>query len=112
MINTGKMREHIYIKKKKTVYKKGFPKDEMIDYYDCRAELLDLIGAEKYSALQVKLENSIKFKCRSCEKLKALVGEKLTDYILIWNDKEYSCKFIDSMNGSLSEIVIQVQRVY
>ncbi|WP_251861965.1 phage head closure protein [Clostridium sp. Marseille-Q2269] len=110
-INIQKLDKRIIIEKRIVEYVKGFKKETWHGHYECWAELLDLFNTEKYAALQVKLENSIKFKCRMCRKLKELIGDDLKEYRLIWNKKIYEIKFVDSMNGSRTEIVLQVLRV-
>lgn len=124
MINIGNMREKITLQKRELIIENGFKKKKWNDYYSCRAELLDLFGTEKYSAYQSKLENSIKFKCRQCEKLRILIGlyNELKEYRLVWNkldldteeeieNKAYDIIFVDSLNGSRTEFILQVKKV-
>lgn len=109
-INAGKMNHRIIIEKRTIVYEKGIKKETWVKYYACSAELLDLYGQEKYSAFNVKLENSIKFRCRSCKLLKNLIGNT-KDYRVTWNNDPYNIIFVDSCNGSKTEIILQVQKV-
>lgn len=110
MINVSKMDNRITIQHRTITIEKGIKKEVWTDYYSCWAELLDLYGQEKYSAYSVKLENSIKFKCRMCSDLKVLIGNT-KDYRIMWNDEYYNLIFVDSMNGSKTEILLQVQMV-
>lgn len=113
VINIGNMREKIIIQKRSVSYVKGVKVENWNEdnpYYSCSAELLDLYGQEKYSAYQVKLENSVKFKTRMCNLLKELIGNA-KDYRVIWNSEPYDLIFVDSCNGSRNQIILQVQKV-
>lgn len=46
------------------------PTDEA--FYSCWCEVLSLNTAEKYTALQTKLENTIVFKVRNCKKVEEM----------------------------------------
>lgn len=109
-INISNMNNRITIQERTVEVIKGIKKEVWIDYYSCWSELLDLFGQEKYAAFNVKLENSIKFKCRMCEKLKKLITNT-KDYRVLWNNEAYNLIFVDSINGSKTEIILQVQRV-
>lgn len=110
MIKPGKMREKVIIQKRSVVIEKGIKKETWVDYYTNSAEILDLYGAEKYAAYQSKLENSIKFKMRSCPKLIELLGNA-KEYRVIWNISNYNIIFADSLNGSKTEFILQIMKV-
>lgn len=110
MINISKMDKRITVQKRTVTIEKGIKKEIWNDYYPCWSELLDLIGQEKYSTYNVKLENSIKFKCRMCSALKVLIGNT-KDYRVIWKSETYNLIFVDSINGSKTEVILQVQKV-
>lgn len=109
-INAGKMREKLTIEKRNIEIIKGIKKETWNFYYFCHAELLDLYGAEKYSAFSVKLENSIKFRCRYSELLKKLIGNT-KDHRVTWNEEPYNLIFVDGMKGSKTEIILQANKV-
>lgn len=46
------------------------PTDE--EFYSCWCDVLSLNTAEKYTALQKKLENTIVFKVRNCKKMEEI----------------------------------------
>jgi len=110
VINVSNMNNRITIQKRTIDIVKSIKKEIWTDYYSCWAELLDLIGQEKYSAYSVKLENSIKFKCRMCNDLKELIVNT-KEYRVMWNDNPYNLIFVDSMNGSKTEMILQVEKV-
>lgn len=87
---------------------KGIPQDQWDFYYDCKCRMLDLIGREKYDAYNVKLENTIKFKCRSSSELKNIVFHK-KDYQIVWDDIIFNIIFIDTLGGSKDWIILQGQ---
>lgn len=109
-INISKMDKRITIQKRTVDIIKGVKKEVWENYYSCWSELLDLYGQEKYSAFSVKLENSIKFRCRMCNALKVLIGNT-KDYRIVWNSEYYNLIFVDSKNGSKTEMILQVQKV-
>lgn len=109
-IDISKMDKRITIQKRTVDIVKGIKKEVWTDYYSCWAELLDLYGQEKYAAFNVKLENSIKFKCRICSALKELIANT-KDYRIVWDSEPYNLIFMDSINGSKTEILLQVQKV-
>ncbi|WP_315112915.1 phage head closure protein [Clostridium intestinale] len=102
--------ERISIKKRVVVIDKGKKNESWVDYYSCWCEVLDLLGKEKYEAYNSKLENSLKFKCRTCNKLKDMLFET-KEYKAIWRDKEFNIVFIDTMGNSKKDIVLQVMAV-
>jgi len=112
-INSGKMREKIVVQKRSVTYEKGAKVENWhtdTPFYRCSAELLDLFGQEKYTAYNSKLENSIKFRVRYCNKLRELVGNT-KEFRVIWNENMYSLLFVDSCNGSREEMILQVNKV-
>lgn len=109
-MSIAKMKYRISIQKRKVDIVKGVKKEIWLEYYSCSAELLDLYGQEKYSAFSVKLENSIKFKCRYCNLLKYLIGNT-KDYRVVWNNEPYDLIFVDSCNGSKTKIILQIKKV-
>lgn len=82
------------------------------EYYSPWCEVLDLIRDEKYEAYNSKLENSLKFKCRLCEKLKLIdkdirLKSNGQEYRIIFNDTTYNIIFIDTLGNSKSHIIFQ-----
>lgn len=110
MINAGKLNQKIIIQKRDVTYVKGIKKEDWKEYYSCSAELLDLYGSEKYSAYNAKLENSVKFKCRSCKKLMDIIGY-VKEFRVILKETPYGLIFADSLNGSKTEFILQVNKV-
>lgn len=109
-MNSSELNKRIIIQKRKPelVKVKGIPTHKWDDYYSCWCKILDLIGREKYDAYNAKLENTIKFKCRACIKLKDMqFNEK--EYQIVWNKKEFNIIFVDTMGGSTDWIVLQGQ---
>ncbi len=101
-----RLNERISIQKKTITKVKGIPTDQWDNYYSCWCKILDLFGTEKYDAYNVKLENSIKFKCRNCKKLMDIhFNEK--EYQIIWNNKEFNIIFVDTLGGSKDWIILQ-----
>lgn len=100
--------KRINIQKRSIVKVKGIPTDKWDDYYSCQCTILDLIGREKYDAINVKLENSIKFKCRTCKKLIDIHFDE-KEYQVIWNDKAFNIIFVDTLGGSNDWIILQAQ---
>lgn len=109
-IRAGEMRERITIQQRDTDYVDAKKVEIWTDYYSCRAGILSLYGQEKYSAYQSKLENSIKFKVRYCSLLKALIGNT-KEFRVLWNGGTYNLLFVDELNGSRTEMILQVNRV-
>lgn len=109
-INPGKLREKIIIEKRTVEISKGIKKETWNDYCRRKAELLDLFGAEKYSAFSVSLENSIKFKCRTSNLLEDIIGDT-KNFRVVWKDRAYDLVFVDSLNGSKTEMILQVKKV-
>lgn len=102
--------KRIAIQKRTKVKIKGVLTDKWDDYYSCWCKILDLIGTEKYDAYNAKLENTIKFKCRICPKLKEMLfNEK--EYQIIWNNKAFNIIFIDTLGGSKHWIILQGQAI-
>lgn len=102
--------KRITFQKRTKIKVKGVQTDIWEDYYSCWCRILDLIGKEKYDAYNVELENSIKFKCRVCSKLKdILFNEK--EYQILWNNKKFNIIFADTLGGSKDWIVFQAQVV-
>lgn len=113
MDRAGKKNQRIVIQKRTISYVKGIKQEDWHEdkpYYSCWVELLDLYGAEKYSAFNAKLENSIKFKCRSCKLLMDIIGNT-KEFRVVWKSVPYSLIFADSCNGSKTDFILQVQKV-
>lgn len=106
MLIANKMNTRIKIEKRTTIYEKGIKKETWEEYYSCWCAVLDLIGKEKYDAYNSKLENSIKFKCRTCKLLKDILFET-KEYRVVWKDKVLSIVFVDTMGNSKDEIILQ-----
>jgi SPP1 family predicted phage head-tail adaptor len=108
--NEDSLNGRIIIQKRTSTKVKGIPTDTWSDYYSCWCEVLDLIGQEKYDAYNVKLENSLKFKCRTCKLLKDMIF-KTKEFRIIWNGITFDVKFIDTLSNSKTDIILQGQAV-
>jgi len=96
---------------KRTISKvKGIQTEVWNDYYSCWCKVLDLYGKEKYEAYNVKLENSLKFKCRACLLLKAILF-KTKEFRVTWDNITFNILFVDTMSNSKTDIILQVQAV-
>jgi SPP1 family predicted phage head-tail adaptor len=109
-INSAKMNTRIKIEKRTVSHITGKRLEVWDEYYACWTEVLDLIGQEKYNAYNSKLENSIKFKCRVCQKLKDILFNT-KEYRLNWNEQVFNILFVDTLSNSNTEIILQVQKV-
>jgi len=105
-MNSGELNKRITIQKRTVIKIKGIQTDVWSNYYSCWCSILDLYGQEKYDAYNSKLENSLKFKCRTCQLLKDMLF-KTKEFRIIWNDVNFDLKFIDTMGGSKAEIILQ-----
>lgn len=99
--------ERIIIEKRTTSYDKGKKDEAWNEYYKCWCDILDLYGKEKYEAYNSKLENSLKFKCKFCKKLNDMIFET-KEYRVIWKGKIFKLMFIDTLNNSKKDILLQV----
>ena len=104
------MDTRIKIEKRTTTKVKGIPTDTWNDYYSCWCKVLDLYGKEKYDAYNVKLENSLKFKCRTCLLLKAILFHT-KEYRITWDNITFNILFVDTMGNSTKDIILQCQAV-
>lgn len=105
-MNSAELDKRITINKRTIEKVKGVPTDQWNYYYSCWCKILDLIGTEKYDAYNVKLENSIKFKCRLCNKLKDVqFNEK--EFQIVWNGRTFNIIFMDMLGGSKDWIILQ-----
>lgn len=105
---TSKMDTRIVIEQRTVTKVKGIQIENWVEYYSCWCEVLDLIGKEKYDAYNSKLENSLKFKCRTCLKLKD-INFHTKDFRIIWNSTPFNIIFVDTLNNSKTEIILQGQ---
>lgn len=100
----------ITIQKRTSLKVKGIPTDKWDDYYSCWCKILDLFGKEKYDAYNVKLENTVKFKCRMCQVLKDIhFHEK--DFHIVWNDINFNIIFVDTLGNNKDLIILQAQAI-
>lgn len=105
---TSKMDTRITIEKRAITKVKGMQTENWTEYYSCWSEVLDLFGREKYDAYNAKIENSLKFKCRTCLKLKD-INFHTKDYRILWNGTPFNIIFVDTLNNSKTEIILQGQ---
>lgn len=66
------MTGHIKIIRKKTEVAEGRKKENVTEFYKCWCEIRSLGTQEKYTALQIGLENTIVFKVRNCKKMEEI----------------------------------------
>lgn len=66
------MTGRIKIIRKKTKVVDGRRQQEAEVFYECWCEVQSLSTAEKYTALQIGLENTIVFKVRNCKKMEEI----------------------------------------
>ena len=109
-MNSGEQNTRIKIEKRSEEIVGGRKKEAWNDYYSCWCKVLDLIGKEKYEAYNTKLENSFKFKCRKCMKIKNIIFET-KEYRIIWEGRVFDILFIDTMGNSKTDIILQVVAV-
>lgn len=66
------MTGRIKITRKKTTVIDGRRQQDSEVFYECWCEVQDLATSEKYTALQIGLENTIVFKVRNCQKIEEI----------------------------------------
>lgn len=66
------MTGRIKVIRKKTVIIDGRRQQEASVFYECWCKVQDLMTSEKYSALQIGLENTIVFKVRNCREIEEI----------------------------------------
>lgn len=66
------MTGRIKIIRKKTTVIDGRRQQDSGVFYECWCEVQDLATSEKYTALQIGLENTIVFKVRNCQKIEEI----------------------------------------
>lgn len=88
------MNDRIEIKKlEESIVKGRRVGNNPLPFYSCWAEVLDLYGKELYEAINIKLENTVIFKIRYCNKLKEL--RKKENFIIIWEGRKYEIYYPD-----------------
>ncbi|TPE21312.1 phage head closure protein [Clostridium perfringens] len=84
-------------------------KEELIEFYLCWAEVLDLYGKELYEAMSMKLENTVVFKVRYCRKLEELRNKK--DFFIEWQGRKYSIYQADFLGYNKKFIKLKCNEV-
>lgn len=107
-MNPGTLNNRIHIMKKLNIVENGFRKYDLEEFHSVWCRIQELYGKELYEAVNVKLENTLKFKIRYSTKLKDL---NTKDYIIKWQDKEYNIIHVDYMNYNKKDIVIKAIEV-
>lgn len=87
----------------------GRPVYQDVVFYECWCEILDLVGAELYQAISIKLENTLVFKIRYCKLLEELRDKK--NFSIQWKDSKYSIYDVDFMGYNKKHIKIKCKRV-
>lgn len=102
--------ERITIQKRTLAIKDGLQVETWAKYYTCWAAFMDLFGREKYESYNAKLENSIKFKVKTCRLIKNILLDT-KDYKVIWRKQEFKIVFIDTFGYNSNEYILQVIKV-
>ena len=82
------MTGRIKIIRKTTEIVEGRNKKVSSEFYSCWCEIQSLGTAEKYTALQTGLENTIVFKVRNCKKVEE-IQLNLKEFFVVYQDVEF-----------------------
>ena len=80
------------------------------DYYACWCNVNDLNTAEKYSALQTELNETIVFKVRMCKKIETVMLNT-KDYKVIYNGNEYNIYAATPMYTDNRRVILKCNKV-
>lgn len=79
------------------------------DFYNCWSEVLSLYGEELYEAINVKLENTVKFRIRYCKKAEELAYKD--KFIVCFKGHKYKIYYVDFMKYDKKYVVLKCNEV-
>lgn len=93
------MTGRVKIIRKRTAVKDGRKQEQSEEFYKCWCDVKSLGTNERYTALQIGLENTIVFEAKNCKKMEE-IRLNLKEFYAIYKDVEYkiydaSPKFTD-----------------
>lgn len=80
------------------------------NFYSCWCEVQDLNSTEKYTALQIKLEDTIVFKIRMCKKAEEIRCH-LKEFLLNYNGDEFEIYAASPMYTEGRKMLLKCNRV-
>ena len=96
----------IQIHKRSTRVVDGRNQTELQPYYSCYAETRDLFGQELYSALNIKLENTIVFRVRYCKAIKT-IKPHVKEYAIEYDGEIYDLYAVDFGNNDHTHVFLK-----
>ena len=82
------MTGRIKVIRKKTEVVNGRNKTTELEFYSCWCDIKSLGTNEKYTALQIGLENTIVFEVRNCKKVEE-IRLNLKEFYVVYKDVEF-----------------------
>lgn len=115
-MDAGKLNTKIVIQSRNTIIANGKKTTtDWTQYYSTWCSVLDLIGKEKYEAYNAKLENSLKFKVRVCNKLKDMYKNIMKkdgiEFRILLYDIPFSIVFLDTLGNDKQYMLLQGKAV-
>lgn len=80
------------------------------EFYSCWCEIQDLNSAEKYTALQTKLEETIVFKVRECKKISEM-RMHLKEFHVRYKDNEFQVYAATPMYTDDRKVLLKSNRI-
>lgn len=78
-------------------------------YYETWCEIGNLYGSELYGALDIRLENTIVFEVRYCQKIKAM-QQHLKEYYIVFENEEYDIFASDFRRNERQYVQLKANR--
>lgn len=79
-------------------------------YYKTWCDIDSLYGQELYSALDIRLENTIIFEVRYCRKIKEM-RQHLKEYFVEYNGEKYNIYAIDSRKDKKQYVQLKANQI-
>lgn len=96
-------------KRVKTVESGRQKEQDPVLHYETWCEISNLYGSELYGALDIRLENTIVFEVRYCEKIKAM-QQHLKDYYIVFEGEPYDIFASDFRRNERQYVQLKANR--
>lgn len=102
-------KKKIIIQKREQIIEHGINREQFVDYYACKCNVLDLYGSELYNALSQRFKNTAVFEVRECKLISAM-RYTTKDFRIVHEDLSFDIYHIDC-NKEPGIVLLKANRV-